>query len=394
MEHVEQVAQLKTLMARLDSGTTVDAGGFRLNPVWVYTDPDLADRERAEFFDSHPQVIGLSGDLPEPGSFLTMNDLGTPILATRDHDGRFRAFVNSCRHRGVVLEERPRGSARSFACPFHSWTYDIGGDLVAIPKPEHFGDIDMACHGLVELPAEERHGLLAVHPQPGGTVDIDAMLGDDLAAELHSWGLDGLACLGTDTYAAACNWKLAMDTFGETYHFPTLHQNTLFTVYYGNVQCYDTYGRHHRMLLVLRAIDEMRGLPEDEWDIGKATLPVYWLFPSVQLMPFALGCFLVRAYPDPADPGRHTSRITFYCWPDDVPESARGDALADDEGALRQHHPGGGLRGGGQPAGDPPPAAPSSTSCSAATKPALHHYHNTFRAALGMDPLPLLETVS
>ena len=184
-----------------------------------------------------------------------------------------------------------------------------------------------------------------------------------------------------------------MDTFGETYHFPTLHQNTLFTVYYGNVQCYDTYGRHHRMLLVLRAIDEMRGLPEDEWDIGKATLPVYWLFPSVQLMPFALGCFLVRAYPDPADPGRHTSRITFYCWPDDVPESARGDALQ-----MMKERFGNIIREEDYVVA----ASQQVTANSGAVEhvvfgrnePALHHYHNTFRAALGMDPLPLLETVS
>ncbi len=393
MDHAEQVAQIKTLMARLDSGTTVDAGGFRLNPVRVYTDPDLAARERAEFFDAHPQIIGLSDDLPEPGSFLTMNDLGTPILATRDRDGHFRAFVNSCRHRGVVLEERPRGSARRFACPFHSWTYDIGGALVAIPKPEHFGDIDQDCHGLVELPAEERHGLLAVHPQPGGTVDIDGMLGDELAAELASWGLDRLAYLGADIYGAACNWKLAMDTYGETYHFTTLHENTLAMYYYGNVQCYDTYGRHHRMLLVLKAIDDMRDLPEDQWNIGKVTLPVYWLFPNVQLMPFALGCFLVRAYPDPADPGRHTSHIAFYCWSDEMPESMRGEALK-----MMKERLGNVIRDEDYRVS----ASQQVTANSGAVEhvvfgrnePALHHFHNTYRAVLGMDPLPLLETVS
>lgn len=393
MDHEAQVSQIKALMARLDSGTTVDAGGFRLNPAWVYTDPDLAARERVEFFDSGPHVIGLSGDLPEPGSFLTMNDLGTPILATRGHDGRFRAFVNSCRHRGVVVEERPRGSARRFACPFHSWTYDICGALVAIPKPEHFGDIDRDCYGLVELPAEERHGLLAVHPQPGGTVDIDGMLGDELAAELASWGLGGLACLGTDTYQPACNWKLAMDTFGETYHFSTLHSDTLFNDYYGNVQCYDIYGRNHRMLLVLRAIDDIRGLPEDQWDIGEVTLPVYWLFPSVQLMPFALGCFLVRAYPDPADPGRHTSRITFYCWPDDVPESMRDSVLQ-----MMKERFGNVIREEDYVVA----ASQQVTANSGAVQhvvfgrnePALHHFHNTYRAVLGMEPLPLLETVS
>ncbi|MDG2908871.1 MAG: Rieske (2Fe-2S) protein, partial [Acidimicrobiales bacterium] len=182
MEHVEQVAQIKTMLARLDSGITVDAGGFRRNPAWVYTDPELAERERAAFFAGHPQLIGLSGDLPGPGSFLTTFDLDTPILATRGQDGNFRAFVNSCRHRGVVLEERERGSERRFACRFHQWTYADDGTLVGLPKEEHFGDVDRSCLGLFELPSVEQDGLLWVHPDPAGSIDLEEQLGTDLCA--------------------------------------------------------------------------------------------------------------------------------------------------------------------------------------------------------------------
>ena len=51
----------------------------------------------------------MSGDLPEKGSFLTSEDWGVRILATRDGEGRFRAFLNACRHRGVAVESEPRG---------------------------------------------------------------------------------------------------------------------------------------------------------------------------------------------------------------------------------------------------------------------------------------------
>lgn len=392
MRHSEQVAQIKTLMARLDSGTTVDAGGFRVNPTWVYTDPDLAAREQHEFFDSHPQVIGLSADLPEAGSFLSMNDLATPILATRDSDGRFRAFVNSCRHRGMVLEERRRGSARRFVCGFHSWTYDTGGALVGLPKPDHFGDIDLDCRGLIELPAAEKYGLLYVHPQVNGHIDIDELLGEELADELDAWNIGELGYIGEDSYPATCNWKIAMDSFGETYHFTTLHQNTLAREFYGNVQCYDTFGRNHRMLLVRRDIDGLRGLPEDDWEIGKVTLPVYWLFPNVQLMPFAFGCVLLRAYPDRTDPGNHVSRIAYYYWKNKVPESARDDVLYQMTmrfgNVIREE--------------DYVVCASQQVSANSGrldnvlfgrNEPALHHFHNTYRSVLGMDPLPLLDRV-
>ena len=392
MQHSDQITQIKLLMARLDSGTTVDAGGFRLNPTSVYTDPDLAAREQAEFFASHPQVIGCSGDLPEPNSFFTLSDLGVPMLATRDSQGRFRVFVNSCRHRGAIVEERDRGSARRFACPFHNWTYDTGGALVGVAKPEHFGDIDLECHGLVELPAVEQYGLLFVHPQLDGAINVDDLLGEELAAEMESWRFDQLAYLGNDTYEAACNWKLAMDTFGETYHFTTLHQNSLITQFHGNVQAYDTFGRNHRMLLVKRTIDSLRDLPEDEWDITTAALPVYWLFPNVQLMPFAEVCVLLRAYPDADHPGRHTSRISFYARPDMLEDEAMSNALS-----YAVHQFGSVIR-------DEDYAASASQQATADSgrvehvvfghnEPALHHYHNTYRAALGMEPLPLLDRV-
>ena len=390
MQPSEQISQVKLLLARLDSGTTVDAGGIRHNPTSVYADPDLAGREWEAFFAHHPQLVGLSGDLPEPGSFLTLDELGSPILATRDPQGAFRAFVNSCRHRGAVVVEQPRGTAKRFLCPFHNWCYDTTGSLVNVPKQEHFGEVDRSCHGLIELPAVERDGLLWVHPDPSGTIDLDGQLGEELSSELAHWDLGGLDYLGEDSYDVECNWKLAMDTFGETYHFPVLHANTLNLVFHGNVQCYDTYGSNHRMILCRREIDQMRHLPEDEWSITRAALPVYWLFPNVQLLPFEEGLQLVRAYPEPGHPGRHTSRISFYLRHGAAADAAQtevfrmmaqrfGEIIRDEDyvmSASQQRTADGGI-------------VPHVVF--GRNEPALHHYHQTYRSRLAMDPLPLLE---
>ena len=389
MDRREQIEQLEKLIGRLDSGTNVDAGGFRYNPTSVYTDPDLAARERAAFFDGYPQLVGLSGDLPGPGTFLTIDDLRTPMLATRNRDGAFRVFVNACRHRGVVLETSARGEARRFACAFHGWTYDSDGVLVGLPKADHFGDLDLACHGLIELPSLEQDGLLWAHPDPAGSIDLDAMLTPALVAELGSWNLAELSYLDADAYDVACNWKLAMDTFGETYHFASLHKDTLFNGFHGNVQCYDTFGRNHRMLLCRREIDEMRKLPRDEWHVSSATLPVYWLFPNVQLMPSEFGLYLVRAYPHPSDPGRHTSQITFYLRPHAADNADMSELL---------HHV---SQRFGEVIRDEDYVVSASQQRSAESgvlehvvfgrnEPALHHYHGTYRAELGMDPLPLI----
>ena len=41
-------------------------------------------RERQTLFKDNPMLVGFSPDLPEPGSFFTFDDLGVPILLTRD----------------------------------------------------------------------------------------------------------------------------------------------------------------------------------------------------------------------------------------------------------------------------------------------------------------------
>ena len=405
MQRSEQIAQVKVLLARLDSGLNVDAGGIRLNPTDSYTDREIAQKERSLFFQSYPQVLGLSGDLPERGSFITVNDLDTRILATRDENGDFRAFVNACRHRGVAVEERKSGKARRFVCPFHGWSYDPQGALVGLPKEDHFGSIDKECFGLIELPADERCGFLFANPDPSGSLDVDALLGSKLTEELDAWDFGSLERLGGDRYEVECNWKLAMDTFGETYHFNSLHKNSLATFFEGNVQCYDTFGQHHRMILCRKAIHAMRELPEDQWDITVAGLPVYWLFPNTILLPNDFGMYVVRAYPDSVSPGRHTSVITFYTHP-----SGHRDGTNDEIGAERkaqiQSAPVEALKeiaqGFAEIIRDEDYVASASQQRSAESgalphvvfgrnEPALHHYHNTYRAALGDAPLPLLE---
>ena len=69
-------------MRQFDEQVNVDAGGQFKNPTTSYTCPYLVQKEWASFFRNHPQFIGLSGDLPKPGSFLTSEDIGVPVLAT------------------------------------------------------------------------------------------------------------------------------------------------------------------------------------------------------------------------------------------------------------------------------------------------------------------------
>ena len=315
MEHKKQVEILKEVMRQLDKGDTADAGCHYQLSTSTYTCPDLAQREYRDLFQEHPQMIGLSKDLPEPGSYLTLDDFGTPILATRDKNGKFRALLNACRHRSVKVASEERGKKSVFMCPFHHWSYANTGDLVNIPDESHFGSIDKACSGLIELPSLEHNGMLWVHPSASGKIDINKIMGAKLSKELKSFDLSNYHYAGGRTIDKKLNWKLANDTFGETYHFGKLHKNTINEIYQGNNLHFEEFGRNHRFVTANRGIDQVRQLPESEWDITQGTFVLYYLFPNIQVVIESQTITLIRIYPDKNNPGRSISKVSFYFTP-------------------------------------------------------------------------------
>ncbi|NKB98789.1 MAG: Rieske 2Fe-2S domain-containing protein [Pseudomonadales bacterium] len=405
MNHELEVSILKELMEQLDEGKNIDAGVQYKMPTTGYVCPQIAAKERELFFQNHTQLLGLSQDLPSPGSYITNDDFGTPILATRDKNGDFRAFLNACRHRGVRVAQENRGRKTLFTCPFHHWGYSNAGDLINVPDQEHFGVIDKSCNGLIELPAVERDGILWVHPQPDGELDVDGLLGKTLADELAAYDLGSLIYAGTKTITKDLNWKLANDTFGETYHFGKLHKDTLGQLNYGNNLHLKEFGPHHRFVTASKAIDRLKTQPESEWDIGVgAGFVLYYLFPNIQLIVNPGTCTLVKIYPDPERPGRSTSQIVVYF------SQAAMDAQADqDAGKVTPDM----IYGANEDRG---PSLAATMEIFNSTieqedylmgeyqqksaengllteimfgrnEPALHHFHTTFRDRLGQPPL-------
>jgi phenylpropionate dioxygenase-like ring-hydroxylating dioxygenase large terminal subunit len=410
MEQTTKVEIIRELMRQLDEQVNVDAGVQYKNPTSAYTSQDLAKREWESFFRNHPQLIGLSGDLPKPGTYLTIDDFGVPLLATRDADGRFRAFVNACRHRGVRVAHEARGSGAKFTCPFHNWTYSNRGDLIAIPREQDFGPIEKSCYGLKELPAQEKYGQLWVYPQPDGALDVDELLGE-LAPEVAGWNFGHLQFVGESVLRNDLNWKLANDTFGETYHFPRLHKNTLANLFYGDALHYTEFDRNHRFVWATKGIDAIRNLPEESWDYDAATGMLYYLFPNIQLTASTHSCSLIKIYPDAENPGHSITRVGHYFSQEmiDHSKSSRNqisrdnvydfDARTEDTGfsleatmeifdsTIEQED---------YLMGETTQQAAESGLIEhvmfGRNEPALHHYHNTFRSALGMAPMEQAKT--
>jgi choline monooxygenase len=99
----------------------------RTIPNSWYHDRAIADMEKRAVFATTWQMIGRTDQLAMPGSYLTAEVAGEPILATRDEQGVLHAFYNVCRHRAAPLLTEPCGQVTKLRCRYHGWTYDLAG---------------------------------------------------------------------------------------------------------------------------------------------------------------------------------------------------------------------------------------------------------------------------
>ncbi len=249
------------------------------------------EREKRLVFRRLPLMLAASCELADPGQYKTLEVAGVPVLMVRGRDGRVRAFLNSCTHRGSQLAEG-RGKAMRFTCPYHGWTFTGEGKLMGVASPGEYGDVDKAGMGLVTLPVTESAGLIWVVLDPGSNLDSRAFLGgfDRLIGE---YGLEGWQLYDQCTLPGA-NWKLAFDAHMDFYHLPVLHRDT-FGPGISNLAQYYFHGPHQRLgLMSSNPVEQedllaLKNLPEDEWPTNSLLFGEWIVFPNVSLNCFVAG---------------------------------------------------------------------------------------------------------
>jgi phenylpropionate dioxygenase-like ring-hydroxylating dioxygenase large terminal subunit len=272
------MAQARRMAAHIRNGTSDLAPSAMRNDVAVYTDPVRHAAERQKLFRETPVVACLSSDLPKPGSYRLFDETGVPIVVVRGGDGDVRAFLNICMHRGARLVREREGTAKLFTCWFHGWSFDTKGNLAAVPEKERFeGSLAQSEH-LISVPAAERYGLVFVQATPGSTMDIDKHLGS-FAPVLDALELNEAVHVKSGPLPVKSNWKYALDTYGEGYHFAALHKQTLAPYFRNDITVYDKFDRHHRVGFAGREMEAWADKPESEWPINSPS-GIHYHFPN------------------------------------------------------------------------------------------------------------------
>ena len=246
MEKETHHSLIRRVFAHLDAGTTDRAPDILRNPVSIYTDPARLEAEMTGILRRKSLLACLSGRLPGPGSYLAQDLAGVPVLLMRGEDGVARAFLNSCRHRGSRLLDGSGAVRRAFTCPYHGWAYGADGRLKSVPHAEDFGEFDIAGCTLAALPCSEADGLIWIRLSGEAPAADPGESLDGLAAEFAGYGLPGYHYYAGRTMTPAINWKMAVDTFMEPYHFAVLHKQTVAPLFFPNLCLYDDFGRSFR----------------------------------------------------------------------------------------------------------------------------------------------------
>jgi anthranilate 1,2-dioxygenase large subunit len=216
---------------------TWPADGLTRVPYWVFDAQDVRAAEQQRIFEGPAwSYLCLEAELPNPGDFRTTFVGKLPVIVVRDRGGTINAFENRCAHRGSLIALDNRGSARSFTCVYHAWSYDLKGNLIGVAFKNGVGgeggmppSFCMADHGLRKLRVATVSGLvfgtLATEAPP-----LDAYLGEEIAARIERiFAGRTPVVLGRFTQSLPNNWKLYVENVKDSYHASILH--TFFTTF-------------------------------------------------------------------------------------------------------------------------------------------------------------------
>jgi choline monooxygenase len=193
----------------------------RTIPASWYHDVAVDALERRAVFGNSWQAAGRVELVAEPGTYLTCDVAGEPVVVVRDGEGVLRAFSNVCRHRAAPVMSEPSGRASKLRCRYHGWTYDLAGRLRGTPEFEGVADFCRDEEGLPPLEAAAWGPYVWVHAGQQSVPLADSLA--PMPAETEG-RLETLRFAERRIYDLACNWKVYVDNYLDGgYHVNTVH---------------------------------------------------------------------------------------------------------------------------------------------------------------------------
>ena len=212
-------------------------------PIRRYTTQAFHDLEVAKLWPKVWQFACREEEIADIGDYVVYEVGPYSIIVVRSNDG-IKAHHNVCLHRGRKLCDHD-GNARSFACPFHGFTWNLDGSLRHVPSRWDFPDVVDESLCLTPVQCDTWGGFVFVN------MDLDAEpLLDFLGAlpdHFECWRPEDRCIQAHVAKVIGCNWKVCQEAFMEAYHVVATHPQLLPGIGDENSQ-YDAWGNFSRAI--------------------------------------------------------------------------------------------------------------------------------------------------
>ena len=222
----------------LESATTL--------PKDAYISEEYFHWEMNNIFRNDWVCLAHESQIPKSGDFLNVDFLGEPMIVVRDKSGEVQVLSRICPHRGMDIMPpgfghdghgpaefreggEEMGHTRLFMCPYHSWTFDLDGQLKACPEMQQADGFDRCEWKLKTYRFEVWHGFVFVNLDENATTTVAEKYAK-MGAEMANWNLDDLVMAHHSHWEIPCNWKVLAENFMESYHHAGTHVKSLHTI--------------------------------------------------------------------------------------------------------------------------------------------------------------------
>ena len=219
-KQIEQLSQHRSTDSAVVNGLSSHA----------YTNQDYWQHEQQTLFENNWVFVGFAHELQQTGDVIPIEVAGKPLFLIRNQHGEINVFHNVCRHRCLKLIDQSDNVGPRIRCPYHSWVYNLNGELKSTPHfagsgnhvPEGF---DISQHSLVPVHCGIWFDWIFVNLSQSPTPFDDHVA--PLKKRLKDIDFEAIKPVGViDLGEVNCNWKLLMENFIEPYHVQFVHSNT------------------------------------------------------------------------------------------------------------------------------------------------------------------------
>src|SRR6267143_910082 len=197
----------------------------------VYADPAIFELEMERIFGHAWLILGHESQIAAPGDYFTTRMGREPVIVARQGDGTVRVLINRCMHRGTIVCAEGRGSASSFVCPYHGWTYDTDGRLRSVPVPSGYASDKTGELGLLRVLRVSTYRGFIFASRAASGANLEEFLGparsslDDLVDRAPGGELEVAGGVFKHVYHG--NWKLMLENHLDGIHPAQVHASSI-----------------------------------------------------------------------------------------------------------------------------------------------------------------------